>query len=603
MSEGTKFRFIDFFSGIGCFRMAFERAGAKCVYSVEIDKHKRRQYEIIFGYEPDATDIRDVCAGDIPAAECWCAGFPCLTAGTLITTSEGLVPIEDVKVGDYVLTHRNRFRKVTARMMNTKTGIYTLRTQGTIATECTGNHRFYVRYRTRKFNSKTRLYDSIWSEPEWKAIEDFTGDEFVQMPKNRESTNVHSLTEQECWLIGRYVADGYLQDYVRKGNHGRTRRTVFCIGIAKVDEFERHIHGYKMYKDDSSMSCRKYVTLDRRIFDLCSECKRGAEKKVIPRFIMDLPPELLMHFLDGYSSGDCSRDKQQTMNASTTSIKLAYQIGQIVMKVYGTPYQICKPKYKPIRTFREKGKPERIINQKQNYTVRFYEKVRKQAKAKYIDDNIWVPVSDLKFDPLRTETVYNLEIEEDESYTANNLGLHNCQDASIAGEKSGLAGDKTGLFFQLVRLLKELPEEDRPNYLLFENVRNLLSINKGFDFARILIELDNCGYDVQWQVIDSKYFVPQHRERIYIVGCLRAKRKSSEQVLPIEIPVGKDDIQVKQVMQRDRPGRENLNQYRVYDPTGIAPTLTTAGGGGRNPYVFRIYATDRQTDRQTDVYE
>lgn len=174
-----------------------------------------------------------------------------------------------------------------------------------------------------------------------------------------------------------------------------------------------------------------------------------------------------------------------------------------------------------------------------------------------------------------------------------------CQNASIAGEKSGLAGDKTGLFFQLIRLLKELPEEDRPNYLLLENVRNLLSINKGFDFARVLTELDNCGYDVQWQVIDSKYFVPQHRERVFIVGCSRSK--CSCPVLPIEIPVGKDDLQVKQVMQRDRPGRENLNQYRVYDPNGIAPTLTTAGGGGRNPYVFRIYATDRQTDRRIRV--
>lgn len=158
-----------------------------------------------------------------------------------------------------------------------------------------------------------------------------------------------------------------------------------------------------------------------------------------------------------------------------------------------------------------------------------------------------------------------------------------CQNASIAGEKSGLAGDKTGLFFEVIRLLKELSEEDRPMFLLLENVRNLLSVNKGFDFARILIELDECGYDAQWQVIDSKHFLPQHRERVYICGCLRSK--CSCKILPIEIPISKAETNVKQVMQLDSH-RVNPNPYRVYSTTGIAPTLTTAGGGGRSPYVI-----------------
>lgn len=169
-------------------------------------------------------------------------------------------------------------------------------------------------------------------------------------------------------------------------------------------------------------------------------------------------------------------------------------------------------------------------------------------------------------------TVYAGDIPKAECWCAG----FPCQNNSIAGDLSGLAGDKSGLFFEIIRLLKELKEEDRPMYLLFENVRNLLSVNKGFDFARVLVELDACGYDAEWQVIDSKYYVPQHRERIYIVGRSRSKRTG--EILPVEIPVSEDEIQVMQIMEQ-KSHRKNPNQYRVYDDKGIAPTLTTSQGG------------------------
>src|SRR5262245_3069964 len=68
---------IDWFAGIGCARLAFERAGWRCVWSCELDPTARAVYARRFGHEPDATDIRDVRADEIPAAHCWVAGFPC----------------------------------------------------------------------------------------------------------------------------------------------------------------------------------------------------------------------------------------------------------------------------------------------------------------------------------------------------------------------------------------------------------------------------------------------------------------------------------------------------------------------------------------------
>lgn len=77
--QEEKFKIVDLFCGIGCIRLGFEQAGATTVYSVEWDKYKRKGYEAIFGHEPDANDIRTVDARDIPYADCWCFGSPCVS--------------------------------------------------------------------------------------------------------------------------------------------------------------------------------------------------------------------------------------------------------------------------------------------------------------------------------------------------------------------------------------------------------------------------------------------------------------------------------------------------------------------------------------------
>lgn len=93
-----------------------------------------------------------------------------------------------------------------------------------------------------------------------------------------------------------------------------------------------------------------------------------------------------------------------------------------------------------------------------------------------------------------------------------------CQDVSIAGERCGLQGQRSGLVFELIRIIRE----SKPKHILLENVKGLLSSNGGWDFARILIELENIGYYIEWDVLNSKNFgVPQHRERVYIIGHLR----------------------------------------------------------------------------------
>lgn len=69
--------FVDLFAGVGMARMGMEQAGFKCVYTCEFDKHKRKEYEIIHGNDPEGCDIRNVRATDIPRADVWFFGAPC----------------------------------------------------------------------------------------------------------------------------------------------------------------------------------------------------------------------------------------------------------------------------------------------------------------------------------------------------------------------------------------------------------------------------------------------------------------------------------------------------------------------------------------------
>ena len=97
-------------------------------------------------------------------------------------------------------------------------------------------------------------------------------------------------------------------------------------------------------------------------------------------------------------------------------------------------------------------------------------------------------------------------------------GYFSCRKAAGTGRK------KKWNIFNIIDLLKGKEESDKPTYLFVENVKNLLSINAGFDFATVLSEMGEAGYDCRWQVLNSKdYGVPQNRERVFIIANLRSE--------------------------------------------------------------------------------
>lgn len=163
-----------------------------------------------------------------------------------------------------------------------------------------------------------------------------------------------------------------------------------------------------------------------------------------------------------------------------------------------------------------------------------------------------------------------------------------CQDFSVAGKRAGLDGDRSSLVREIFRLVREKGEENKPEWLVYENVKGMLSSNRGFDFLAILCEMDELGYDCEWFTFNSKYHgVPQNRERVYTIGHLRAK--GERKILPISGTNGKDSVSIDIIGHRDGYRRNT----QIFSPSGEVEALSTCQGGGREhhtaiPIMFGI---------------
>jgi DNA (cytosine-5)-methyltransferase 1 len=111
------------------------------------------------------------------------------------------------------------------------------------------------------------------------------------------------------------------------------------------------------------------------------------------------------------------------------------------------------------------------------------------------------------------------------------VGGFPCQDLSTAGKREGLAGARSGLFWEICRLL----DETQAKWVILENVVGLLSSNDGQDFTTVVNALAERRYGIAYRVLDSQYFdIPQRRKRIFIVGCLGDDGTKAAQVLDLE---------------------------------------------------------------------
>jgi DNA (cytosine-5)-methyltransferase 1 len=150
-----------------------------------------------------------------------------------------------------------------------------------------------------------------------------------------------------------------------------------------------------------------------------------------------------------------------------------------------------------------------------------------------------------------------------------------CQDLSVAGKRAGLAGERSGLFWEIARLV----EETQTEYFIIENVPGLLSSNNGKDFGVVLGTMADLGYSLGWRVLDAQYFgVPQRRRRVFVVGRRSDNSSSPAEILFKSEGLRRDLTQSKQEGQGTTGStQESFGQtgFAKYSPGVTTLTATT----------------------------
>jgi hypothetical protein len=226
---------------------------------------------------------------------------------------------------------------------------------------------------------------------------------------------------------------------------------VISVGSHKLVEFSENVElKHTLYKNDKNV--HKAIFYNNDDISIFSMFGRGAENKEIPLEILQLPLDDIKIFLDGYLSGDGNRYKN-IISATTVSKKLAINIQNIMYRVYGLPSSIT------INENNNKIIEGRVVNSKPLYTIKITQNPTK--KMNYVDGNYcWGKLQKLSSKKIEV-IVYNLSVENDESYIANNTIVHNCTYLTVTGNKWYYHPED-----------KELPIEDRRPHPNFPNRAN-----------------------------------------------------------------------------------------------------------------------------------
>lgn len=437
--------------------------------------------------------------------------FPCFTADNLVLTDNGYKKIIDIKVGDKVLSHDNKYHKVVNCFNNGKHICYSIKGMGVDEIQTTCKHKFLVREKYKRGHKQLRTF----REPIWKELKDLTKNDYLGVAINQEqriiaSRKLPTQDENFWWVIGRYIGDGWIR---QQGG------IIICCDknetyeiISKLDNL-----GWN-YNIVSERTVNKIHIPKTVLSDFVEQFGKGAGNKRLTKDIIDLPTYYLKSFLEGYLSADGCKTNG-VIKANSISRELIYGLAQCVAKVYKTPYRIYK-----IKVPKTKVIENRIVNQHDWYQLVFKTEKKKQDKAFYEKGYIWYPIKEIT--EIGSQDVYDIEVEDSHSFTVQNTIVHNCQDLSNAGLGKGMgrdSGTRSGLLWEVERILKELHKDNKPlpQVLLMENVPEVIGKKNIKHFAEWVKFLDELGYKSKWQLLNAKdYGIPQNRNRCFMVSIL-----------------------------------------------------------------------------------
>lgn len=427
-----------------------------------------------------------------------------------------------------------------------------------------------------------------------EMVEKLNSKSYLSSPLIQETENTCNLTKEQCWILGRYVADGHIR-YSKRIHRKNSYQygVILSIGSHKLDYVKKKISSYHYSCYPHTKSTHRVVISNQNLveFILNNDFGLGAKNKNIPGIILNLPIEFAKEFLDGYMSGDgCYIEDYDIYTATTISKRLAFSLALLVQKVLNvnTSISFNIPKSKRIIEGRE-------VNQRPQYIVTYRDEMRKQTHAiiDREDKKIWVPYKNKKY--VGQTIVYNLSVLEDESYVANNLVVHNCTHWSIA-QKNNRETKPEGLGWELFENYLIAKEKFKPDFFLYENNKSASQPIKDQISHELGVEL---------QYINSALVSAQNRQRFYAHNISGVDQPEDRKIYLCDILIEEDfadynggkferiksdlDVNYDGSWQIGKTGKSGGQAVRVYDLKGKSVTLKSqAGGGGAKTGLYLV---------------
>lgn len=552
----------------------------------------------------DCTDISASNPRRYPSTDILVTSPECFPAGTLILTASGLVPIERVKVGDLVLTHRNRWSAVT-RVMCRKSKTVLVKGQGHPGIETTAEHPFYVRTQSQVWDNAKRDYNRrVMSDPHWKKAAELTDDKcrwatpvsVASLPIPAVGGRGAEFNNDFWWMIGRWLGDGTLRLRHTKQetrNPKRTRRPFrawpadcercgkpalqhktythlaqfycstkcrdlsaapnrrgsslqICCGHAEVNELEQRL--YRTVPTSTKAQSGEYRWSKRNlrtaaVFDcphnglvewILENFGQHAHGKTIPAWALSMPIEWRQSLLTGYVSADGSINQRGT-SIQTVSKSLAVGIRLLAESL---SYRTSMHCYSQERANRIEG---RRVNVRDAWVVK-WENNKSEREAFSDGRHAWSLVKSV--DSGRNDVdVFNLSVDEDESYVVDGIVVHNCTNHSLAKGKARKYQQQLDLFGKVT--IDPAEERSRatmwdvPRFAEYHQYRiiiveNVVDARYWATWDAWLHAMDLLGYDHQVVYFNSMFAhpTPQSRDRMYVVFWRKGNRKPDLEFRP-----------------------------------------------------------------------
>lgn len=403
---------------------------------------ENKELKKIYDEDPE---IREIYDDAIALSDCvsTVGVHACYVSGSFIRTFSGIKKIEDVQIGDLVLTDKGHYKPVIKTMISKSNDIYRIKTGPSGEFMLTGNHPIFAQEikrgtewdkETKRYTHKNKLLSGGF-----KPVSNLNKDkDFLKLGYSKLSIipsddpenpyNIDFSNPDFWWICGLYMADGWREFVKRKRANGTMRfdRRVFlcCEKLTEeVEEISRRLKSANIgFRIDNHRTCYKFAIHigDNRLFDYFGTFGDKCENKVPNSDVFNLPLYLLKSFLDGYFYGDGSKHNDGKCQLfHSVSKKLAYSMPELIFKVFG---RTCNLHVNPPKISTIEG---RIVNCKESYTGIFTYNPEAYVKGIPIGEELYVKINEIeKIDGIFD--VYNLTVEDDHTFVANSLVTHNC---------------------------------------------------------------------------------------------------------------------------------------------------------------------------------